>query len=181
MNHLLSLDIPDTSNCCILRIVDTSVYNSDITLKCGQLQVMAPGFATGQFIDNIYPNFTVNLTACDLKIQTIKCGTDFNSLPDGIYVVKWSVSPNDMVYVEYDHLRITAALTKLNKLYCDLDLGACEPSVSNKAKLAKLTEIREDLYAAKAKVEYCKEAKKGMELYKYAMKLIDKMNCKNCH
>lgn len=180
-NHKLSLEIPPTLNKCILRVIDSSVYNSDITLKCGRLQIMAPGFSTSEFIDDVYPNFSVNLTACDLKIQKVNCGTDFNSLPDGIYVIKWSVSPNEIVYVEYNHLRTTNALDKLSKIYCDLDLACCEPSAEMKRKLDQLTEIQQYLTAAKIKVEYCREAKKGMELFKQALKMLDKMNCKNCN
>lgn len=180
-NHLLSLEIPDILTSCVLRIMDTSAYNPDLNVKCGQLQIMAPGFSTGQFIDNVYPNFTLNLTSCDLKIQKTNCGKDFNSLPDGLYVVKWSVSPNDVVYVEYNHLRITKALNTILNIYCDIDLGVCEPSSSSRAKLEKLRLIQDYLKAAKAQVEYCRQSKKGLELYKEAMKMLDKINCKNCY
>lgn len=179
MNHKLSLEVPDTLNKCVLRVVDMSVYNTDISTKCGQLEITAPGFTMSQFIDNIYPNFSVNLTACDLKIQKVNCGTDFNCLPDGLYVIKWSVSPNTIVYVEYNHLRITNALNKIQQIYCEIDL--CISTPQSKSKLNKLTEVEQYLKAAKAKVEYCREAKKGMDLYKEAMKMLDKINCKNCH
>ncbi len=77
-------------------------------------------------------------------------------------------------------MRITKALFKLQGLYCDLDLAACDPGEEKKAKLHKLQLIEGYLKAAKAMVEFCHESSKGMELYKYAMKLLDKMNCKTC-
>lgn len=179
-NHKLSLDVPDTLNSCVIRIIDMSVYNSDISIKCPLLQILVPGFTTPQFVDNVAANFSLNLTACQLKVQTANCGTVFNDLPDGIYVIKWSVSPNDVVYVEYNHLRITKALNKIKALLCELDRGACEPPEKTRDKQRFLQDIRNDLDAAKAFVEYCRESKKGLELYKYAIKQLDKMKCSTC-
>ena len=178
-NHKLSLDVPDTANICSLRIVDISQYNTDISIKCPLLQITVPGFTAPSFVDNVSPYFSLNLTACNLKVQTLNCGTVFNALPDGVYVIKWSVSPNEVVFVEYNHLRTTKALLKIKDLYCDLDLGACEPSESTHKKLVELRSIQDILLAAKAKVEYCREANKGLELYQYAMKRLDKLTCES--
>jgi hypothetical protein len=187
--HILSLEAPDTLNGCVLRIVDTSIYNSMIPVKCPALWVTPPGFNTSvQFTDSagdgsnvvLSPGFMLNLTACDLEMQSSGCGTYYNDLPDGIYPIKYSVSPNEYVYVEYNHLRITKALIKIQKIYCDLDLGACDPPAVVDEKLKKIRLIQQFLYAAKAQVEYCLHAKKGMELYNYAVKLLDKMLCVNC-
>ena len=183
--HVLSLEAPDTMNKCILRIVDTSVYNPDISVKCPQLLVTLPGFNTSvQFTESTTPSaapgFILNLTACDLEIQSSNCGTIYNDLPDGIYAIRYSVSPNDIVYVEYNHLRITKAMTKYQAILCDLDLGACDPPTSIKEKLNQLRLIQMYLSAAKAQVEYCHHAQKGMELYNYAVKLLDKLSCSTC-
>jgi uncharacterized protein YqiB (DUF1249 family) len=77
-------------------------------------------------------------------------------------------------------LRITKALTKYQAILCDLDVAACDPPTSVKDKLNQLRLIRMYLDAAKAQVEYCHQAKKGMELYNYAVKLLDKMTCSTC-
>jgi len=180
--HVLSLEAPDTLNKCILRIVDTSVYNSQIPVKCLLLQITLPGFNTPvQFTDpDLQPGFTLNLTACDLGIQTANCGTSYNDLPDGIYIIKYSVSPNEYVYVEYNHLRETKALNKVQAVYCDLDLGTCDPPVQLKQRLERIQFIQQYLKAAKAYVEYCNQPRKGMELYNYAVKLLEKLTCSSC-
>lgn len=184
--HVLSLEAPDTMNKCILRIVDTSVYNPDIPVKCPVLWVTVPGFNYSvQFTESTTPvaaspGFILNLTACDLELQSSNCGTFFNDLPDGIYAIKYAVSPVEYVYVEYNHLRITKALAKYQAILCDLDIAACDPPTSVKEKLNKLRLIRMYLDAAKAQVEYCHHANKGMELYNYAVKLLDKMTCSTC-
>ena len=182
MNHKLSLEVPDTLQSCQLRIVDTSIYQQSMPIKCILLEVTVPGFVrpVGFTETTIAPGFILNLTACDLELQTKSCGTVFNDIPDGIYILKLSVSPNTVVYAEYNHLRITKALKKYQAILCDLDLGACDPPESLRIKRDKLRWIKLYLDAAKAKVEFCHNPEKGMELYKYALKLLGKMDCKSC-
>lgn len=180
--HQLSLEAPDTMNLGILRVVDTSVYSSLIPVTCPKLAVTLPGFSYSvEFTEPVInAGFIVNITACDLQVQTAQCGTVLNNLPDGVYILKYSVSPNDQVYVEYNHLRITYAMTQYQTLLCELDLGACDPPQIIKDKLNKLRMIQMYLQAAKAKVEVCHEPQEGMQLYTYALKLLNKMGCKTC-
>lgn len=180
--HVLSLESQDTLNKQILRISDTSIYNSMMPVACPLLQVTVPGFNQPvQFAEPlVQPGFNFVLTACDLELQTTGCGTSYKDLPDGIYIIRYSVSPNEVVYVEYNHLRMTCALNKVQSVYCDLDLGTCDPPVDKKNKLEKLQLIEQYLTAAKAMVEFCHQPKKGMELYTYAVKLLDKLMCTTC-
>jgi hypothetical protein len=90
------------------------------------------------------------------------------------------VSPNETVYVEYNHLRVTAALNKYYKILCDVDVAACDPPFKIQQKLEELRLIFMYLQAAKSKVEFCHEPQKGMSLYNYALKLLNKMECRNC-
>jgi hypothetical protein len=180
--HQLSLEVPDTLNVTVLPIMDTSTYSSLVPLSCPLLEITAPGFVyPAQITDpQISTGFYQAFNGCDLGLQNTNCGTSNISLPDGIYVIKYSVSPNELVYVEYNHLRITCALNKVQGIYCDIDLGACDPPTKIKDKLEKVRLIQQYLKAAKAYVEYCHQPSKGMDLYNYAVKLIDKMNCSTC-
>lgn len=177
--HVLSLEIPDTLNKCIFRVVDTSVYDPNIAVTCPLLQITTPGFIHPvNFTEpQIFPGFMGNLTACDLGLQTADCNTVFYDLPDGIYIVKYSVEPKNLVFVEYNHLRATCAYNRINKIRCSLNLGACEPTSDVLQKLQQITLIEQYIKAAKAYVEDCHDPKKGMELFKYAVKLIDKLSC----
>jgi hypothetical protein len=181
--HVLSLDAHDTLNCTILRIEDTSVYTSDLKIECPILEITLPGFTSAVQIgdDKIDSGFRLNLTACDLGVQSNDCGTNYSNLPDGVYVIKYSISPNDTVYVEYNHLRVSQLLNNLQKVLCELDIAACDPNTVTEAKLRELHLIREFINAAKAKVETCHEPKKGMELYTYAKKLLSKFECTSCY
>jgi hypothetical protein len=179
MTHKLSLEIPTVLNDCIFKVFDTSVYTELLPITCATLQITTPGFNVPVNIEFV-PGSSPVITACQLNLQFVNCTTELHSIPDGIYIVKYSVSPNEVIYVEYNHLRITRALNRYSKHLCELELAACEPSEKVKKKLDKLREIKSYLDAAKAKVEYCHEPEKGMTLYNYAIKLLDKLECKTC-
>jgi hypothetical protein len=177
--HVLSLEAPQTLNEKILRLVDTSIYATEMPIECPILNITLPGFAYSVEMgeERIVPRFSNIFTACDLEIQTEGCGTTFKGLPDGVYVLKYSVSPNDVVFVEYNHLRVTKLLNLYQRQLCALDIADCAPSADAQKKMALLSEIKTYIDAAVAKVEICHDPKKGMQLYTYAKKLLTKFDC----
>ena len=185
MNHVLQLHIPDTMNDWSLSILDVSVYNATMAITCPTLQVLLPGFKKATTINQssvppLVPGFSRHLTACDLGVQTKGCGSTYNCLPDGVYVIRYSVSPNDIVYVEYNHLRMVQAMKLYQKHLCDLALENCAIAADKKLKFDELMEIKGFLDSAKAKVEECHKPTQGMELYTYALKRLNALNCKTC-
>lgn len=185
MRHVLSLHIPDTMNDWSLTIHDTSIYAENMNISCPTLQVLMPGFTSATTINEdsvppLEPGFIRHLTACDLEVQTQNCGSDYNCLPDGIYVIRYSVSPNDLIYVEYNHLRIVQAMKLYQKHLCDLELQACAIPADKKARFDELMEIKGFIDSAKAKVDFCHKPSEGMELYSYALNRLKKLDCKSC-
>lgn len=183
VKHTLSLDIIESLNCSILRIDDTSIYTNLIPIECATLRIFYPGSSYPVDLstnEGIIPNFRLNLTACDLGLQTENCNSNLSSLPDGIYTLNYSVSPNDKIFAEYYHLRTCNLRNCYDQILCELDLANCEPNVETEKKLKLLHEI--DLYikAAIANVEICHETDKGIQLYTYAKKLISKFTCSTC-
>jgi hypothetical protein len=150
-----------------------------LEIKCGVLQITPPGFNSPKNID-VDPNFNLVLNACSLGIQNSNCGTTSEVLPDGIYIVRYSVSPNDKVYVEYTHLRVTQFINRYNQMLADLEMAACEPSADVKAQLEELRLIKSYIDAAKVKVEYCHENEEGMELLVYAQQRLMKLDGIKC-
>ena len=122
----------------------------------------------------------INLTACDLELQKENCGVLFDVIPDGVYVIKYSVAPNEYVFAEYNHLRVTSFMIKFNEVLCALDLAICDPLPEVKEKLKELRLIEMLIKAAKAKVEFCHTPGQGMDLYEYAKKRLDKLACTVC-
>jgi hypothetical protein len=174
--HQLSLEIPDVLTTCVFRVIDTSTYNDYVPVDCPKLEITAPGFTVASVTES-GTDFTLNLTACDLALQTTNCDSFRNVLQDGVYVVRYSVAPNDTVYVEYNHLRITDALNKINNILCCLDVPNCEPLPPMKEKLREVQLLSTMLQAAKARVEYCHNPSQGMDIYKYVMTRLTKLAC----
>jgi hypothetical protein len=171
--HQLSLEVPETNNCQVFRILDTSIYTEDLAITCGKLEITSPGFNEPIIIDAL-PRFNLILNACTLGLQTVSCGTTSEIIPDGIYVVRYSVSPNEKVFVEYYYLRVCQTLNKYFHELCKLELAACEPEPDVKEDLAELRMIKSFIDAAKVKVEECNSPDQGIELLFYAQKRLQK-------
>jgi hypothetical protein len=180
--HILSLDIPDTASPYTLRICDSSLYSELLAVDCPLLEITPPGFSAPVYIEPDATPFTLNLGGEDLGFVTT-ASTDPVMLPDGVYYVKYSVSPKDKVYVEYYHMRVTQLLNSYYKVLCQVRLATCEIDDSYHSNLHKLREIKLYIDAAKAKVEYCHAIKEGMAMYEYAQKLLNdfyKTCCTTC-
>ena len=185
MKHKLSLHIPDTMNDESITIHDTSIYSEDMNISCPTLQIQLPGFKKATTINEdsipqLNPGFIRHFTACNLGLQRENCGVTYNTLPDGIYVIKYSVSPNDVIYVEYNILRMVQALKLYQSHLCELELNACEIPKNKSIRLKELRDIKSYLEAAKSYVEFCHKPTKGMELYNYALKRLKALNCSTC-
>ncbi len=156
--------------------MDTSIYDTSLPTNNFTLEITAPGFSDVQTITTLIPNYTVNLTACDLGLQISNCSNFNNNLPDGIYIIRQSIAPNDIVYVEYNHLRISEALNRYRAVVCCLD-KTVNPDPETKKKILELRYIRELLDVAKSQVEVCHTPREGMTTYKYALSLLEKLEC----
>lgn len=172
--HHLSLEIPETANTKLFRVSDTSFYANDLAVECSTLQILSPGFNVPKEIEAI-PGFNYVLNACTLGTQVSGCGDINADLADGIYVIRYSVSPNTQVFVEYNYLRVTAALNLYYFKLGQLDLKACEPDQEIRKNLTEMRLIKSMIDAAKAKVEYCHNPKEGYELFVYALRRLEKV------
>lgn len=180
MNHKLALEVPETLNTKILRVEDYSNYSNDIPVKCQKLEVTPPGFFDPVVFTDLEIGFNKNITACDLGLQKYDCDTNPLSLPDGVYILRYSVSPNSQVNVEYNYLKISSIMQQYRNVLCSIDLCGNEPDDETEEKLRLIGKIRSYIEAAKVKVETCHDVKKGMILYDYAKTLLEKFDCKMC-
>jgi len=178
--HQLFLEIPHTNNPRIFRVIDTSIYTDMIPVEDQTLEITPPGFNQPTIISPTVENFNLALNACSLQLQTKDCGTSSQVLPDGIYIIKYSVKPNSKVYVEYNHLRVTQFINRYNQKLCNLEMAACEPNADVKEQLNQLRLIKSFIDAAKVKVEDCHDNQAGMDLLSYAQKLLMKLDGLNC-
>lgn len=171
--HVLYLEVPETNNAKVFRVVDISGYAENLPVTCGTLQITSPGFNLPVGIE-VTQNFNLVLNACTLGLASgSNCNDNLVAIPDGIYVIRYSVSPNDKVYVEYNHLRITQSMNKYYHELAKLEVAGCEPSADIKAKLMELRWIEAYLKAAKSKVEYGHDPAAGMAMLVYAQSVLN--------
>lgn len=172
--HHLALDIPHVSCETIIRINDASVYSSLLDYDCPRLDVTLPGFNQPFYVtESLQKYFSLNVSGKTLQLQA-ENDDKLISLPDGLYTIRYSVSPNDDVYVEYYHLRTTKITNLYLKELCKLRLQECEPTAEMLVKLQDLRFIKSLIDAAKAKAEVCHSPKQSTEMLFYAEKLLKK-------
>lgn len=194
-HHILSLFFPENPNESLLLIDDTSIYDTNlltlnssssdsslltpcdgIQVPCANIQVTPPGFMTPTSIDVNYGRFRLVLNACTLGIcAPSNCAISCPDIPDGLYNIRYSVAPNDQVYVEYKILRITQAINRRNALLCKIGLTPCLPDKETQYQIDSLQTIWNYLIAAKTMVENKHQFTDGMNLYRFAIQCMDKM------
>ena len=177
--HFLSLAIPDTYNPKILTINDESEYAVDLAVDGAKLEIYSPGFNRPIQID-VEQGFQSNISACALNIQRSQCGQAQADLPDGVYSIRYSVSPNAEVFVEYDYLRVTAVTNLLNVALGKLQLQPIALDQTTTDKIKELRLIRTFIDAAKIRVEDQHKTTEGVELLAYAKKRLDVFLNKSC-
>ena len=185
IKHFLALDIPDTSCENVIKINDTSVYASLLAIDCLRLDITLPGttqpiYMTLDSLGNtLLPYFVLNLSAIDLGIQPNNVST-LNSLPDGLYTIAYSVSPNATVNVSYYHLRVTKTMTKYYQELCKIQLAKCSPTFELLQRLNELRYIRMLIDSAKAKAEVRHSPIQAVDMLTNAIKLLDSLNSSCC-
>ncbi len=176
--HLLSVEVIPSNNDKSLHLFDASEYVKDFPVDCPRLEITIPGFNLPKVITPV-KGFNLSLNAISLKLVS-PSSTDLPPLQDGIYIIKYSISPNEKVWVEYNYLKDTSLQNKIYKYRCKLNLSTCAPDKKTYDSLLELREIEDYIKAAKAKVEFCGEPEEGMALFNYAKKLLDKLGGVNC-
>ena len=177
--HQLSLEIPEITCPDRIRIWDSSVYADSLLVDCETLDILMPGYSQSvQFLYTDSPTpleygFDRIFTAVDLGLQA-QGSTTLKCLPDGLWVIQYSVSPNNVKYVKYYHLRTVEAMLTYYKELCKLQLAQCEPTAQQKQHLADLRYIKMLLDAAKAKAEYCHAPDQAVAMLQYANSLMKK-------
>jgi hypothetical protein len=95
----LNFDIIDTHDFKTLGIVDTSWYNPDITIETPTIEIQAPGY-----VYSASPFFMVKAlnvyNSNGLGITKASCEEELVDLPDGLWKIKYSICPNDKLFIE---------------------------------------------------------------------------------
>lgn len=180
-SHKLGLNILDTINTSIFKIIDESVYSDIVPFNCPKLLITAPGFQYSFEVNQalLTKGFNLTLTACDLGMQKKHCESVMNELPDGIYAVKYSVAPSEYVFIEVAYLRTSKIEKQIQQMYCDLSLSCCNVDRYKENKILEIYNLEAKLRVAKAKVN-CGDFEKGMFIFNDVVKSVSNIDCKSC-
>jgi len=187
MKSTLSLDITNNGDCKSFRITDSSYYNPTIPVTCIHLLIKTPVNSIPVEFEYEAPYFSSVFNTANLKIQNPSSLNEcVDILPDGVYYIKYSINPNDRIYVEYNYLHNCSLLQMFISAYCNILSQKCNLTQKEfEDEIKKLTHIKELIDGAKYLVEYCNKPDEGMDLYNEALKLLNKNNsngryCSSC-
>lgn len=178
--HQLYLDFPENTNEGILRIEDSSLYNSTIPVNCTTLEITPPGYESPTVLSNLPQQFRLFLNACSLGILQVGCDETAPTIYDGIYNIRYSVSPNDKVYVEYKLFRITNIMHRFYKTLCWINNVSGGPQNDVLILLRELQLIHNQILTAKHLTEDIHDYDTSMEMFRYADKKLREIS-KGCH
>jgi hypothetical protein len=170
----LSLDfvVVPTYNLSTLMVVDTSSYPSTLPTN-PTIEVTPPGFdvAVIPFNINGYNVFTTSnlgITATGVV----------QPLPDGIYNIKYSVTPAFENFVEKSIMRIDKLQEKFDSAFMKLDIMECDGAIRKQAK-EELSTIYFFIQASVSAANNC-AITESVKLYNQAEKLLNAFIKRDC-
>ncbi len=164
--NLLYLDTHDVNT---LAVADASFYESDFNIINPTLEITPPGFVvhTAPFTEKTIEVFNSNTTGitCD--------GCELAQLPDGIWKLKFSITPANVYYVEKTFLRTNQIYAKLDTIFLRMDFMTCDSQIKLEDKQT-LDTIEFFIEGAIAAANNCLN-KEAMNLYNKANKMLDEL------
>lgn len=161
----LDIIVVPTYNSKTLGINDASVYASTPSAPTIEITVPALGKVTLPF--NINTLNVINSTSLGLS----DVGSPIIPLPDGVYYLKYSVTPAYQNFVEKSIMRVDQLQEKFDSAFMKLDMMECDRAIKTQQKVV-LNSIYYFIQGSIAAANNCAifEANK---LYNQANKMLD--------
>lgn len=173
---ILDLMLIDTHSSKSIGISDFSQYPVNYNIVSPTLEITASGFSpvTVAFEPNSINIFTSN----NLNITCE--GEAIQDIPDGIYTIKYSITPAYIYFVSRSFLRVDALQEKFDTAFMKLDILQCDGPL-RKQREEELNSIYYFIQEAIASANKC-APDLALKLYKKADKMLDyfiknKCNC----
>lgn len=124
------LQVP-TYNTSTLAIVDASTYPSDPPVVTNPtIEINVPGFGTSTIVFDVN-NFNI-FTSANLGITTVN---DQQPLPDGVYHLKYSITPANVNFVEKTIMRVERLQERYDEAFMKLDMMVCDQAIKAQSKI----------------------------------------------
>ncbi len=173
----LDLLFPETHDSKRLLIADVSAYPVPFTINNPTIEITPPSFpqVTLAFTNGgftVYDSMSLGITCSDVDCQLIE-------LPDGIWYVKYSITPAYQYFVNKSILRVNKLQEKLDRVYLKLDFMQCDDAIKEEDKEI-LDTIQLYINGAIAAANNCLDSL-AMKLYNKANKFIDDFINNKCY
>jgi hypothetical protein len=154
-----------------MYVADASTYPDDPPVDSPILLVTPPGFpaVSLEFVPGTYAILTSDL----LNIGTIDM-----PLPDGVYILNYSVTPAYQNFNEVSLMRVDQLQEKFDIVFMNLDMMECESAVKTQAKVT-LNTIYLLIQGSIAAANNCAVIE-ATKLYNQADTMLNNMIKKNC-
>lgn len=166
-NPIFDLLFLDTHDSKYVSVADVSFYPTGFNKTNPSIEITMPGFAvkvlafTPSSIQ-VYNSNTLGIT-CD--------GCDFIPLPDGIWTVRYSVSPSFEYYIQKTFLRVDSLYQRFDAVYMKMDFMQCNDAIRLEDRRI-LESIETFIEGAIAAANKCANSL-AMDLYVKASQMID--------
>lgn len=158
----LDLTIIPSYSSALLIVADISQYPTGFNISTPTIEITPPGFIMKSIA--FTPQNVQIYNAESLDITCDDC-TSF-PLPDGIWKIKYSVTPAYLYFVEKNFLRVDKLIEKYDTAYLKLDILQCDQTFKREQKY-KLDLINAYIEGAIASANKC-ALKQAMDLYNRA-------------
>lgn len=164
---ILDIVVVPTYNTKTIGINDASVYETGSTISAPSLEIDVPGFNKVVIPFNINTLNVINSTSLGLS----DVGDPIIPLPDGVYHLKYTITPAYEYFVEKSIMRVDQLMEKFDNAFMKLDMMECDRAIKTQQKV-ELNTIYYFLQGSIAAANNCAifEANK---LYNQASKMLD--------
>ncbi len=174
----LDIYIEKILNSKLLIVKDASYYNPDIAVTNAKLDLQYPN--SNSYINiPVGKNFTYIINSNTIGLTDVNRTDALAELPDGLWTIRYSICPNDELFVEYTFLRNVKQLIRFHNLYCQIEIEKCQRK-HYLEDLETIRGIKDIIDAAQYMADDCGKYEKALELYDYADSLLDEFtqDCK---
>jgi hypothetical protein len=172
----LKLDIAviPTYSSKTLGIADTSTYPSSLSISAPSIEFNVPSF--GKVVLPFNPNSFNLFNSTSLGITQV--GDTELPLPDGVYYIKYTITPAYKNFVEKTIMRVDALQEKFDNAFMKLDMMECDRAIKTQQKV-QLNSIYFFIQGAIAAANNC-AVDESNKLYNQANKMLDNFIRNGC-
>jgi hypothetical protein len=130
---ILDILVIPTYNTLTLGIADASTYDTDPpVVSSPTIEITIPGFNTPVSLPFNVNDFNIfNSTSLGLSLV----GEPLIPLPDGVYYLKYTVTPAYVYYVQKNIMRTEVIQEKFDEAFMKLDMMECDLAIKTQSKV----------------------------------------------